>query len=40
MNMSRYTVEQITYALRQAVGSTPIEEVCRQLGVSKASFYL
>ena len=36
----RYSEEQITYALRQAEGGTPVAEVCRQLGVSEASFYL
>ena len=32
--------EQIAYALRQAEGGTPVADVCRQLGVSEASFYL
>jgi putative transposase len=36
----RYTDEQITYALRQAEAGTPVADVCRQLGVSEASFYL
>jgi putative transposase len=40
MKGKRYTDEQITYALRQAGGGTPVPEVCRQLGVSEASFYL
>jgi putative transposase len=40
MKKSRYTVEQITYALRQAEGGTPVADVCRQLGVSEASFYV
>ena len=26
-------------ALRQAEGSTPVEEVCRKLGVSQATFF-
>jgi len=26
--------------LRQAEGGTPVADVCRQLGVSEASFYL
>jgi len=40
MKGKRYTDEQITYALRQAEGGTPVADVCRQLGVSGASFYL
>ena len=40
MKGKRYSDEQITYALRQAEGGTPVADVCRQLGVSEASFYL
>ena len=40
MKRKRFTDEQITFALRQAEGGTPVTEVCRQLGVSEASFYL
>ena len=40
MKGKRFTEEQITYALRQAEGGTPVAEVCRQLGESEASFYL
>ena len=40
MKGKRYTDEQITYALRQAEGGTPVADVCRQMGVSEASFYL
>jgi putative transposase len=36
----RFTDEQITFALRQAEAGTPVSDVCRQLGVSEASFYL
>lgn len=38
MTKSRFTEEQITYALRQAESGTPVADVCRQLGVSEASF--
>jgi len=40
MKKSRYTEEQIAFALRQAGGGTPIADVCRQMGVSEASFYV
>jgi putative transposase len=40
MKGNRFTDEQIAYALRQAEGGTPVADVCRQLGVSEASFYL
>lgn len=40
MKKKRYTDEQITYALRQAEAGTPVADVCRQMGVSEASFYL
>jgi putative transposase len=40
MKGKRFTEEQITYALRQAESGTPVADVCRQLGVSEASFYL
>jgi transposase-like protein len=34
MKRSRYSDEQIAYALRQADGGTPVADVCRQLGIS------
>jgi putative transposase len=40
MKKSRYTEEQIAFALRQAESGTPVADVCRQMGVSEASFYL
>lgn len=40
MKKSRFTEEQIAYALRQAESGTPVADVCRQLGVSEASFYV
>lgn len=39
MKKSRFTNEQIAFALRQADSGTPIEEVCRKLGVSQQTFY-
>ena len=40
MKRTRYSEEQITYALRQAESGTPVADVCRQLGVSEATFYV
>ena len=39
MKRSRYSEEQIVYALRQAEAGTPVGDLCRQLGVSDATFY-
>lgn len=36
---SRFTEEQIAFALKQAEVGTPIEEVCRKMGISDATFY-
>ena len=35
----RSTEEQIAYALRMADGGTPVVDVCRQIGISEATFY-
>jgi putative transposase len=40
MKRSKFTEEQVSYALRQAEGGTPVADVCRQLGVSEATFYI
>jgi putative transposase len=40
MKKTRFSEEQITYALRQVEAGTPPADVCRQLGCSEASFYL
>ena len=39
MKRNRYADEQIAFALRQAESGTSVEEVCRKLGVSEATFY-
>ncbi len=39
MKRSRFSEEQITYALRQVEGGTPVVDICRQLGISDATFY-
>ena len=40
MKKSRFTEDQITFALRQADSGVPVADVCRQLGVSEGTFYL
>ena len=40
MKRSKFTEDQVAYALRQAESGTPVADVCRQLGVSEATFYL
>lgn len=39
MKKSRFTEEQIAYALRLAEGGAPVVDVCRQIGISEATFY-
>jgi putative transposase len=39
MKRSKFSKEQVAYALRQAESGTPVGDVCRQLGVSEATFY-
>lgn len=36
---SKFTEEQIAFALKQAEVGTPVEEVCRKMGISDATFY-
>jgi putative transposase len=36
---SRYTEEQIAYALKQAETGTPVAEVIRRIGISEQTFY-
>lgn len=40
MKRSRYSDEQVTYALKQAESGTAVSDVCRQLGISEATFYV
>ena len=40
MRKSKFTEEQIAFALKQAESGTSFEEVCRKMGVSQATFYL
>ena len=39
MKRSKFSEEQIVYAIRQAESGTPVGDLCRQLGVSDATFY-
>ncbi len=39
MKKSKYTEEQIAYALREAETGTKVSEVCRKIGVAEATFY-
>ena len=39
MKRSKFSEEQIVYAIRQAETGTPVGDLCRQLGVSDATFY-
>jgi putative transposase len=39
MKKSRFTDQQIAFALQQAEGGTSVEEVCRKMGVSQATFF-
>jgi DNA invertase Pin-like site-specific DNA recombinase len=36
---SRFTEEQIAFALKQAETGTRVAEVCRKMGISEATFY-
>ena len=39
MRKSRFTEEQIAFALRQSESGTPVSDVIRKLGVSEQTFY-
>lgn len=39
MKKTRYTEEQIAFALKQSETGTRVEEVCRKMGISEATFY-
>jgi putative transposase len=36
---SKFTEEQIAFALKQAELGTSVEEVCRKMGIADATFY-
>ena len=39
MRQSKFTESQILAALKQAESGLPVNDVCRQIGVSPATFY-
>jgi len=39
MRKSKFTEEQMAYALKQAELGISVEEVCRKMGISSATFY-
>lgn len=39
MKRSKFTEEQVVFALRQQELGTPVDEVCRKMGVCQQTFY-
>ena len=39
MKKSKFTEQQIVFALRQADNGVKVEEICRKMGISEATFY-
>jgi len=39
MKRSKFTESQIIFALRQAETGVKVQEVCRKMGISEATFY-
>jgi putative transposase len=39
MKQSRFTEQQIAFALRQAEEGTSVSEICRKMGISGNTFY-
>ncbi len=39
MKKTKFTEEQIAFALRQAETGTKVAEVCRKMGICEATFY-
>jgi putative transposase len=40
MKKSKFTEEQIAFALCQAETGTRVDDICRKFGVSQATFYI
>lgn len=39
MKKSKFTEPQIVFAIRQSETGTKVDEICRQLGISRATFF-
>lgn len=39
MKVSSFTEEQIAFAIKQSELSTKVDEICRKMGISDATFY-
>ena len=39
MKKSRFSEEQIAYTLKQAEAGSKVQEICRQIGISQATFF-
>jgi len=39
MKKSKFTEEQIAFALKQVESGTRVDEICRKMGISQATFY-
>ena len=40
MKKTKFTEEQILFALKQGNAGQPISDVCRQMGISEATYYV
>lgn len=40
MKKTKFTEEQIAFALRQGETGTRVEEICRKMGISDATYYV
>lgn len=38
MKNSRYSAEQVAFAMRQAESGAPVSEVCRKMGIAEQTF--
>ena len=39
MKSSRYTAEQVAFAMRQAESGTSVPEICRKMSIAEQTFY-
>ena len=39
MKSSKYSPEQVAFAMRQAESGTPVPEICRKMGIVEQTFY-